>query len=250
MSSLIKAIERQELSLLYQPEMSCDGSVVAGVESLVRWSDPGRGSMQPADFVQAAEKSGDIDQLGEFVLRRACRDAAHWPGIFVAVNVSPLQFRSPNFVKLVEDAALSNGLPLDRLELEITEGAYFDDAERAEEELRSLRALGVSIALDDFGTGYSSLSYLRRLPLNKIKIDKSFVDEIHTAGAAAIVQAVVSLAHALALKITAEGVETRDQLRFLQAAGCDYIQGYLFSGPVEAEEISRRLLQPPGFSGA
>jgi len=240
-SALIRALERQEFSLAYQPQTNSNGSSVAGVEALVRWTDPERGAVAPADFVQAAEKSGDIDQLGEWALRRACRDATRWPDLFVAVNVSPRQFRGPDFVDLVRDAASSAGLPLERLELEITEGAYFDEPDRAEAELQALRAIGVSIALDDFGTGYSSLSYLRRLPLNKIKIDKSFVSDIHVPHSASIVTAVISLAHALDLKVTAEGVETQAQLEFLRAAKCDYIQGFLFSGPVEPQQISRLL---------
>ena len=240
MSSLIGGFEIEELCVLYQPEMACDGATILGVESLVRHSGSPNGTGTGA-FVRAAEKSGEIDRLGEWVLRRACRDAAAWPNIFVAVNVSPLQFRSPRFVDLVVDAARVGGLPLTRLELEITEGSYFDDVDRAEAELRELRALGVKIALDDFGTGYSSLSYLRRLPLDRVKIDKSFVDDLESKGTAAIVRAVISLARALDLEVTAEGIETREQLDFLRAAGCGCVQGFLFSGPLTAPDVTRRV---------
>ena len=160
---------------------------------------PERGLVLPVEFVQFAERNELIDQLGAWVLRRACRDGARWPGIGVAVNVSPRQFRSPDFIAFVEATARAEGMPFDRLEIEITESAYFDDPDRAEEELRSLRALGIKVALDDFGTGYASLSYLRRLPLDKIKIDKSFVDALDTVDGAAIVHAIVALARALGL---------------------------------------------------
>ena len=238
---LREAIEKDQLFLLYQPQVSADGLTIASVEALVRCRRPEGGHVLPVEFVQFAERNELIDQLGAWVLRRACREGACWPGIGVAVNVSPRQFRSPDFITFVEATARAEGMPFDRLEIEITESAYFDDPERAEEELRSLRALGIKVALDDFGTGYSSLSYLRRLPLDKIKIDKSFVDALDTVDGAAIVSAVVALARALRLKVTAEGVETIDQQEFLREAGCNYLQGYLFSQAVSAAEISAIL---------
>jgi EAL domain-containing protein (putative c-di-GMP-specific phosphodiesterase class I) len=238
---LREAIEKDQLFLLYQPQVSADDLAIASVEALVRCRRPERGLVLPVEFVQFAERNELIDQLGAWVLRRACRDGAHWPGIGVAVNVSPRQFRSPDFITFVEATARAEGMPFERLEIEITESAYFDNPDRAEEELRSLRALGIKVALDDFGTGYSSLSYLRRLPLDKIKIDKSFVDALDTVDGAAIVHAIVALARALRLKVTAEGVETIDQQDFLRAAGCDYLQGYLFSQAVSAAEISAIL---------
>ena len=235
-SEFLGAIEKKELSVVYQPQKTCDLSRIVGFESLVRRSAVG-GAVAPSAFVHRAEKNGDIDRLGEWVLRRACVAAAAWGDVIVAVNVSPLQFRSPGFVDLVADAAASAGLPLTRLELEITEGAYFDDIDSAEAEIRSLRELGVRIALDDFGAGYASLTYLRRLPLDKIKIDKSFVDEIHKRDSAAIVKAVIDLAHSLGLSATAEGVETAEQLEFLREAACDFVQGYLVSAPLAATEV-------------
>jgi EAL domain-containing protein (putative c-di-GMP-specific phosphodiesterase class I) len=238
---LREAIEKDQLFLLYQPQVRADSLAVVSVEALVRCRRPERGLVLPVDFVQFAERNDLIEHLGAWVLRRACRDGAHWPGIGVAVNVSPRQFRSPDFIAFVEATARAEGMPFRRLEIEITESAYFDDPDRAEVELRTLRALGIKVALDDFGTGYASLSYLRRLPLDKIKIDKSFVDALDTVDGAAIVRAVISLARALGLEVTAEGVETIVQQEFLRAAGCTYLQGYLFSPAVSAAEIAAIL---------
>ncbi|MBX9741453.1 MAG: EAL domain-containing protein [Beijerinckiaceae bacterium] len=234
---LAAAIRNNDLFLLYQPQVTADGRNLVAAEALVRWRDPERGIVPPDQFVQLAERNGLIDQLGSWVLEHACREAASWTGVTVAVNVSPLQFRRPDFVAFVTHTVREAGLDFRRLEIEITESAYFDDPDRAEEALRELRALGIRIALDDFGTGYSSLSYMRRLPLDKIKIDKSFITEIGHVDGAAIVQAVVALARALGLKVTAEGVETVEQQRFLRACGCHFLQGYLFSKPVPAIDL-------------
>jgi EAL domain-containing protein (putative c-di-GMP-specific phosphodiesterase class I) len=238
---LAEAISQDRLSLVYQPQMTADGRTMIGVEALVRWHDPRRGAIDPSVFIPLAEKSGLVMELGAWALRRACHDGADWHPLIVGVNVSPVQFNDKEFVALVETIAKEAGMPLERLELEITESAYFGDPVRAVEEVASLRALGIRVALDDFGTGYASLTYLRRLPLTKIKIDQSFVREIDRIDSAAIIHAVVALARALGLKVTAEGVETREQQRFLQAAGCHYLQGYLFSQPVKAEEIADAL---------
>lgn len=240
---LKEAILKDRLLLHYQPQFTPDGAGIQCVEALVRWQDPERGLIPPRLFIPLAEKTGLVAELGSWVLRRACRDGIAWPGISVAVNVSPLQFRDPGFVDFVRATADSAGLPFSRLEIEITEGAYFDDIERAQNELRRLRALGISLALDDFGTGYASLTYLRRLPFTKIKIDKSFVDECQTVGSAAIIHAVIALSRALGLKVTAEGVETPEQQRFLRAAGCHYLQGFLFSKPVPAAQIAPLLMR-------
>ncbi|MBV9635609.1 MAG: EAL domain-containing protein [Methylobacteriaceae bacterium] len=240
-SDLLAAIEGNQLFLLYQPQMTPDGAMLASVEALVRWNHPARGPIGPASFVPMAEEFDMIDRLGAWVLERACREAQRWPRLSVAVNVSALQFRSTRFAEEVEAIVRRSSLPFDRLELEIVESAYIDDFGAAERVLRRLRALGIRIALDDFGTGYSSLTYLRRLPLDKIKIDQSFVQEIDTVHSAAIVHAVVALGRALGLKVTAEGVETEAQQRFMRAAGCHYLQGFLFSRPVPAEAIDGML---------
>jgi EAL domain-containing protein (putative c-di-GMP-specific phosphodiesterase class I) len=241
---LADAIAQGRLTLLYQPQMTSDGTKMAGVEALVRWEDPIRGEIAPSTFVPIAEKSGLVNQLGEFALAQACADGAHWDRLRVCVNVSPMQFRDPGFVDVAEAIARNAHFPCDRIELEITERAYFDDPDRAALEITALRALGFRVALDDFGTGYASLTSLRRLPLDTIKIDQSFVREIHRMDSAAIIRAVVALARALGLKVTAEGVETAEQMRFLRAAGCHYLQGYLFSEPVSAAEITRKLKGP------
>jgi len=247
--ALREAIDKDQLFLLYQPQVSADGLTLASVEALVRCHRPERGLILPVNFVQFAERNDLIDQLGAWVLRRACRDGAHWPGLRVAVNVSPRQFRSSDFIAFIESTARAEGMPFDRLEIEITESAYFDDFDRAEVELRSLRALGIKVALDDFGTGYASLTYLRRLKLDKIKIDKSFVDGLDSADGAAIVHAIVALARALRLEVTAEGVETLAQQEFLIAAGCDYLQGHLFSPAVSAAEVEKLLFGPAPAAG-
>jgi EAL domain-containing protein (putative c-di-GMP-specific phosphodiesterase class I) len=238
---LAEAIAMGRLRLVYQPQMTADGSKMVGVEALVRWHDPIRGEIEPSVFVPIAEKSGLVNQLGKFALYQACHDGAQWADIRICVNVSPMQFCDPGFVGLAESIAREAKFPFERIELEITESAYFGDPDRAAVEIKALRTLGFRVALDDFGTGYSSLTYLRRLPVNGIKIDQSFVREIHRVDSAAIIHAVIALARALGLKVTAEGVETTEQMRFLSAAGCDYLQGYLFSKPVTAAEISRKL---------
>lgn len=244
-NDLKEAIAQNRLVLHYQPQFTADGARMECVEALVRWQDPERGLIPPRLFVPMAEKSGLIGELGAWVMRRACRDGAQWSGLTIAVNVSPFQFRDPGLVDFVRSTADAAGLPFNRLEVEITEGAYFDDVERAQIELKRLRALGIGVALDDFGTGYASLTYLRKLPFTKIKIDKTFVDECQSVGAAAIIHAVVAMSRALGLKVTAEGVETAAQQQFLRAAGCHYLQGYLFSKPVTVEEITARLAGAP-----
>ena len=236
------AIERDELELHYQPQVSPDGGRILGVEALVRWNHPARGRIQPGEFIAIAEERGLVAPLGEWVLRRACRDAAAWPGVTVAVNVSPVQFRGGDFVATVARILAEESFDASRLELELTEGVLVADEDGAENAMMDLRALGVRLALDDFGTGYSSLIYLRRFAFDKIKIDRSFLESMETTGESAIlVHSVVHLGRALGLTVTAEGVETEEQHRFLQAVGCHELQGYLFSKPVPAADISRLL---------
>ena len=232
------AIERDELTLVYQPQVYSETGKIASVEALVRWHHPTHGVISPATFISAAEERGLIVPLGEWVMRRACRDAARWPGLRVGVNVSAIQFRQNDFVKSVERVMADSKIEPGRLELELTEGVLVEDADQAEAAMMELRSIGVKLALDDFGTGYSSLIYLRRFAFDKIKIDKSFLDSMEASGESAIlVHSVVHLGRALGLEVTAEGVETEDQRRFLQAVGCHFLQGYLFSRPVPAEEI-------------
>ncbi|MFM9973989.1 MAG: putative bifunctional diguanylate cyclase/phosphodiesterase [Beijerinckiaceae bacterium] len=232
------AIDRDQLELHYQPQVSADGSRIVGIEALVRWRHPTLGLIPPVEFISIAEERGLIVQLGEWVIRRACRDAANWGDVTVACNVSAIQFRQSDFVESVGQALKDTGFDPHRLELELTESVVVADADQAENSIMELRSMGVKLALDDFGTGYSSLIYLRRFAFDKIKLDKSFLDSLEDTGESAIlVHSVVHLGRALGLTVTAEGVETVEQQRFLQAVGCHLIQGYLFSRPLPFEQM-------------
>jgi diguanylate cyclase (GGDEF)-like protein len=236
------AIERDELTLVYQPQVHADTGRIASVEALVRWRHPVHGMISPIMFISAAEERGLIVPLGEWVLRRAMRDAARWPKLRVGVNVSAVQFRQKDFVELVVRVLKECQANSSQLELELTEGVLVEDADQAQAAMMDLRSHGVKLALDDFGTGYSSLIYLRRFAFDKIKIDKSFLDQMEATGESAIlVHSVVHLGRALGLEVTAEGVETEEQRRFLQAVGCHLLQGYLFSRPVPAEKLDELL---------
>jgi diguanylate cyclase (GGDEF)-like protein len=248
-ADLRHAIENDGLHVLYQPIVNNSGEKMVGVEALARWTHPTRGEMPPAEFIPIAEHSGLIIELGEWVLRRACLDGKDWPGLTVAVNVSPLQFRRLNFVEMVERILADTEFDPARLELEVTESTLLGNVETAQAAMLRLKALGVRLALDDFGTGYSSLLYLRKFPFDKLKIDRSFVRSIEKApDAAAIVHAVVSLGRGLGMKVTAEGVETPEQHLFLRAAGVHTMQGYRFGRPSSAADISARLAAPSGRS--
>jgi diguanylate cyclase (GGDEF)-like protein/PAS domain S-box-containing protein len=236
---LSSAIARNELRLLYQPLARIDGEVI-GFEALIRWHHPQRGMVSPATFIQVAEENGLIIQIGEWVLREACREAASWSHpLRIAVNLSPIQFRHGDLAGLVHSLLLETGLAPTRLELEITEGVLVDDFARGVSILRRLKTLGVRIAMDDFGTGYSSMSYLQSFPFDKIKIDRSFISNVESnLQSATIVRAVIGLAHALNLPVLAEGVETKQQLDFLAAESCDEMQGYLIGRPLPIVEYS------------
>jgi diguanylate cyclase (GGDEF)-like protein len=236
------AIDRDELALVYQPQVHAETGRISSVEALVRWRHPTHGLISPVTFIGAAEERGLIVPLGQWVMRRACQDAARWPGLRVGVNVSAIQFRQHSFVRDVAQTLKETNLAPHRLELELTEGVLVEDADQAEAAMMELRSVGVKLALDDFGTGYSSLIYLRRFAFDKIKIDKSFLDSMEATGESAIlVHSVVHLGRALGLEVTAEGVETEEQRRFLQAVGCHFLQGYLFSKPVSADAIDEML---------
>jgi EAL domain-containing protein (putative c-di-GMP-specific phosphodiesterase class I) len=223
----------------YQPSVSLKDNKIIGCEALLRWRHSERGMISPAEFIPIAEETGLIDQLGEWVLTTACAEAATWPDdIRLAVNVSPVQFKSGALALKIVGALAASGLQASRLELEITEAVLIRDDEAALAILHQLRAIGVRIALDDFGTGYSSLSYLQRFPFDKIKIDRCFVNDIaEPDGSSCIVQAVVNIAAARHMTTTAEGVETQQQLELLRALGCAEMQGYLFSPAKPAAEI-------------
>jgi diguanylate cyclase (GGDEF)-like protein len=237
---LRKALINAELELHYQPLVNLDRGEVSSFEALVRWNHPARGRISPADFIPLAEETGLIVPIGEWALRQACADAATWPEhIKVAVNLSPVQFKSESLVRAVFSALTAAALAPSRLELEITETVLLQDSEATLGMLHRLRALGVRISMDDFGTGYSSLSYLRSFPFDKIKIDRSFITDIaHSDQSQAIVQAVTSLGKTLGMATTAEGVETSEQLEHLRAQGCTEVQGYFFSPAKPAREIA------------
>jgi len=204
----------------------------------LRWHHPTRGFISPAEFIPVAEDSGLMIPIGEWVLRKACTDAATWPGnVKVAVNVSPMQLRNETWAQDVVRTLQATGLPPNRLELEITESVLMQNSDATLRKLHQLRELGVRIAMDDFGTGYSSLSYLRSFPCDKIKIDRSFVDDLSNSNSLKIVQAVAHLASGLNMVTTAEGVETEWQLEVVRAAGCTEMQGNLFSPPRPVKEI-------------
>jgi diguanylate cyclase (GGDEF)-like protein len=245
---LRQAISDGALEIHYQPVVNIEDGKISSCEALLRWRHPERGMVSPAEFIPIAEDSGLINQLGLWVLNAACAEAASWPDhVRVAVNVSPVQFRSQSLALSVAAALAACGLPASRLELEITEAVLIRDDEVALDTLHQLRKLGVRIALDDFGTGYSSLSYLQRFPFDKIKIDRSFIRDIAGPGASSsIVQAVVNIAAASDMMTTAEGVETEQQRNLLYILGCNEMQGFLFSPAIPAAEVRRLLLTHTG----
>jgi diguanylate cyclase (GGDEF)-like protein len=245
---LRSALVNAEFELYYQPLVNLASNEISAFEALVRWNHPVRGLISPADFIPVAEETGLIIPLGEWVLRRACQETAQWPGHFkVAVNLSPSQIKSRNLTQLVMSALAESGMPASRLQLEITETVLMHNTFNTLATLHALRKLGVQIAMDDFGTGYSSLAYLRSFPFDKIKIDRSFIQDLSNgAEPLAIVHAVAGLAKSLNMVSTAEGVETQQQLDQLQAVGCTEMQGYLFSHARPAADIERLFLGPAG----
>jgi diguanylate cyclase (GGDEF)-like protein/PAS domain S-box-containing protein len=248
---LRSAIENDGLRPYYQPLVDLATGRITGFEALVRWPHPERGMISPAEFIPVAEETGLINPLGGLMLRRACIDAAQWPDdVRVAVNLSPLQFRTGDLLSIVTDALKQSGLPARRLELEITETLLLEKSSQVQATLHALRALGVRISMDDFGTGYSSLSYLRSFPFDKIKIDRSFVRDLGAnRDAQAIVRSIISLGKGLGVTITAEGVETEAELSCLRAEGCHEGQGFLFSRARPHAEIVS-LLQAQRGEGA
>ncbi len=236
-ADLREALRTDCLQMAYQPQVDRHGEII-GVESLVRWNHPERGAVSPAFFVPIAEECGLISELGVFALRRAFRDSHRWPHLKVAVNVSAPQLRAPDFIDQVTALVAEARVDPRNFELEITEGVLLGDDPATHETLKRLRQMGFALALDDFGTGYSSLSYLRNYPVNKIKIDRSFITNLGVDNQSdAVIAAIVKLARALKLDVIAEGVETSDQRRRLTAAGCNEVQGYLYSRPVPADQI-------------
>jgi len=236
------AITARALEVHYQPIVAAAGAGMIGVEALCRWNHPTRGPIAPSVFIPLAEQSGLMPQLGEFVLRRALMDGARWPSLTVAVNLSPLQIRDPKLVELIAALMRESALAPSRVILEVTESVLIEDPQATQQRLEALRALGVGLALDDFGTGYSSLSYLQKFPFSEIKIDRAFVASLGTnATAGAVIQSIVTLGHALGMKVLAEGIETDEQRVLLRLAGCDEMQGFLFGKPRPAEIVDKAV---------
>ena len=240
---LMEAIEQKQFVLFYQPIVAADSGIIRGMEALVRWQHPLRGLISPGEFIPLAEQTGQIVAIGQWVLHQACSQLAEWNAkmnrrLPVSVNISPLQFRRYGFLGEVRKVLDATGLAPDLLELEVTENVLMSGAGQAIETLREIRKLGVKVSIDDFGTGYSSLRYLRQLPINKVKLDKSFVmDIIENPDNAAIVQGVITMAHHLGLVVVGEGVETAEQAADLKHRDCDLLQGFLFSRPVPFDQI-------------
>jgi len=238
-SDLRVALENGQLHLVYQPCVDASSEEVTGFEALIRWDHPERGPISPVEFIPLAEEIGLINEIGEWVLRTACAEAANWPeGISVAVNLSPVQFKSHALPTVVRMVLSDTRLPAKRLELEITEGVFLSNDDHVHEMIASLKAIGVKLALDDFGTGYSSLSYLQRVPFDKIKIDRSFVTGASDLAGrnASLIRAMVGLASDLKMQTTAEGVETAEELQLVRDLGCSLVQGYIFGRPMPPEE--------------
>jgi diguanylate cyclase (GGDEF)-like protein len=241
--ALRRAMSNQELELHYQPIVALDGARVVACEALARWRHPERGMVSPTVFIPVAEHAGLIGELGEWVLRTACAEAATWPGdVRVAVNVSARQFENPGFASVVQEALEASGLPADRLEIELTESTFLHTSEANLSILKEISDLGVTLALDDFGTGFSSLSYLHRFRFSRVKIDRSFISNLPESGeSTAIVRAVAQLARSLDMLVTAEGVETEEQLRHVRRLGCSEMQGYLLTAPRCGKDIAPLL---------
>ncbi|MCL6740108.1 EAL domain-containing protein [Sphingomonas sp. RB56-2] len=238
-SDLRVALEKGQLRVVYQPQVDASSEEVTGFEALIRWDHPEHGPVSPAVFIPLAEEIRLIDEIGEWVLRTACAEAANWPPhISVAVNLSPIQFKSPALTSTVRMVLGDTGLPAKRLELEITEGVFLSNDDHVHDMIRALKDIGIKLALDDFGTGYSSLSYLQRVPFDKIKIDRSFVNGASDPESrnAALIRAMVGLASDLKMRTIAEGVETPEELQLVRDLGCPLVQGYIFGKPMPAEE--------------
>jgi len=250
-NQLRKVLAKNELRLYYQPQIEVSSGQLVGVEALLRWQHPKLGLLSPGQFVQVTEEMGLIIPIGEWVLRTACQQNRAWqragfPPLRVSVNVSSRQFQASNLLQMIENALTDSGLNPVYLELELTESLLIDEDNDKRNSifalLRELQGMGVQIAIDDFGTGYSSLSYLKRFPVNTLKIDRSFVKDIGTGDDdAAITSAIIAMAHSLRLSVVAEGVETSEQLAFLQTQQCEFIQGFFFSPPLSVEEITLML---------
>jgi EAL domain-containing protein (putative c-di-GMP-specific phosphodiesterase class I) len=248
-NDLREALKEGQFELYYQPKIELLSGKLAGLEALIRWNQPGRGFISPMQFIPVAEETGLIGKIGEWVLRRVCDQIREWdllglPPVSIAVNLSPRQLIEGRITETISRILDETATPASRIVLEITETVMMHEIKRSASILDELRKLGLQIAIDDFGTGYSSLAYLKRLPINSIKIDRSFVRDVTTdPDDAAITNTIIIMGHNLGLKVVAEGVETQEQLEFLREHGCDEIQGFLISEPRPANITARQIEQ-------
>jgi predicted signal transduction protein with EAL and GGDEF domain len=241
-------MQRGELELRYQPQVAVESGAVVSLEALVRWKHPDRGMISPLEFIPVAERTGQIIELGEWVMLEVARHCEYWDSLGlnnfrICVNISPLQFNQGNLPEYFSDYLAKTGMSPERIELELTESAIMTDAETNIAKLRELKDIGMALAVDDFGTGYSSLSYLKRFPIDTLKIDQSFVADLDSPDGAAIVDAIIALSKTLQLRVIAEGIETKEQMRYLMSRRCDLLQGYHFSRPLYPEDIPNLLRQ-------
>jgi EAL domain-containing protein (putative c-di-GMP-specific phosphodiesterase class I) len=251
-NSLRQGLDRQEFFVHYQPQWDLKTSRMVGVEVLLRWQSLDFGLMPPSEFIALTENSGLIFDLGQWVLRTACIQAKNWAlaghhDFKVAVNISGKQLRQPDFLDMLSKVLHESGVAPKAVELEFTESVVMEDAEKTIDTLRALKKLGVQLSIDNFGTGYSSLNYLKHFPIDRIKIDRSFVANLDSSNNdAPLVEAIISMGHSLNRKVLAEGVENSDQLRFLTALGCDEVQGFYLAMPMTADDLTERLEDPHG----
>lgn len=245
---LIGNIRTSELALVYQPQVSASCGTVRCVEALLRHDHPRRGRIGAGEVLACFDTPELLEQLDWWVLKRACQDALKWQSLPVSINISATQFHKPDFAPRVLSLMSEVGISPERVELEIVEDTFITDFDAATANINTLRSAGLKIALDDFGKGYSSLTYLIKIPVDKIKIDKCFIDNCDTVPSAAVIQAIVAVARAIGLKVTAEGVETAEQHRFLRAVGCHYLQGYLFAMAASVDGITRLLQEQDATS--
>ena len=252
-NSLRRALERREFELYYQPKIQATTGKICGAEALLRWNHPQKGQISPAQFIPLCEEIGLIVSIGEWVIQTACTQVKNWQdrglsSLRVAINLSPLQFRQPDLIKKIETILDAVGLDSSKLEFEITESVAIEDIDKTIITLNTFKNMGLHLSIDDFGTGYSSLSYLKRFPIHNLKIDQSFIRNLHTSFEdAAIVKSIITLAHSLKLRVIAEGVETQEQFVYLRSLDCDEIQGYLFSPPISADAFTKLLASKNTF---
>jgi EAL domain-containing protein (putative c-di-GMP-specific phosphodiesterase class I) len=249
-ADLRRALETNQFRLHYQPLLDLHASQVIGFEALIRWDRPGHGLVMPNSFLSVAEETGLVAEIGAWVLRTAVREAATWQGldgrpIRIAVNVSPVQFLRQDVIQLVKETVLENGLEPSLLDLELTEGTLLDHSPATVEALQALSAFGMKFTIDDFGTGYASMNYIKRVPMSRLKIDRSFVQNFPTSREdAAVVGSLIALGHALDVPILAEGVETMAQFNALRRAGCDEVQGFLIGRAIESDAVPDLIRRP------